>query len=133
MTASGFPPDVEQFVAAHLSSVEQLEVLLLLYRTAPRRWSAVAASRELRIDPVSAARRLADFQASDVIAVEVGAEALEYWYAPRGAAPERVLAELERGYRDRRTSLINLIFAAPVNDVRVFSEAFRLRKPREES
>lgn len=129
MTSSGFPPDVEQFVGEHLSSVEQVEVLLLLHRTAPKRWTALDTSRELRIDAVSAARRLADFQERGVLAVEPGTQALEYWYASRGPAADRVLVELDRAYRDRRTSLINLIFSAPVKDVRVFSDAFRLRKP----
>ncbi len=131
MAGSGFSDTLASFVRAHLSSVEQVEVLLLLHRTAPRRWTAVATSRELRLDPVSVARRLSEFHEHGILAVVPGAEALEYWYEPSPAAPPRTLSELGTAYRDRRTSLINLIFAAPVDDARAFADAFRLRKREE--
>jgi hypothetical protein len=118
---------VQEFVRAHIQSVEQLEVLLLLFRTAPQEWSAVAVSRELRIDPVSAARRLDGFHAGELLHVRAGGEALCYRYAatPERDATVRLLADY---YSERRTRLIEFIFAAPVRDVRVFADAFRLRK-----
>ena len=138
MTAAGFSRSLERFVHAHISSVEQVEVLLLVYRTAPRRWGAVAASRELRLDPVSVARRLADFHEGGVLDVEAGEEALRYWYTPSPVAPERMVGELATAYQTRRTSLINLIFARPADDAaqppgdaRAFADAFRLRKREE--
>ncbi len=138
MTAAGFSESLQRFVHAHISSVEQVEVLLLMHRTAPRRWSAVAASRELRLDPVSVARRLADFLDGGVLSVEAGEEALLYWYAHSPVAPDRMLGELAAAYQARRTSLINLIFAKPADDVskpagdaRAFADAFRLRKREE--
>ena len=133
MASSDFPVEVERFVRDHISAVEQLEILLLVYDAAPRTWSAVRASRELRIDPVSAGRRLADFNERGLLKVKAGDEALEYWYE-RGASAslDRVIGELARAFRDRRTSLIQLIFSSPANDVRVFAEAFRLRKPSED-
>lgn len=128
MTVPGFSAALEHFVHAHISSVEQVEVLLLMHRTAPRRWNAVAASRELRLDPVSVARRLSDFHDAGVVSVEAGEEALLYWYAPSAIAPDRMLAELATAYQTRRTSLINLIFSKPADDARAFADAFRLRK-----
>lgn len=132
MTDSGFSDSLERFVRGHISSVEQVEVLMLLHRTAPRRWGAVAASRELRLDPVSVARRLADFHEHGVLNVEAGDEALQYWYVPSSIAPDRTLGELATAYQTRRTSLINLIFSEPPDDARAFADAFRLRKKRED-
>lgn len=133
MAPSDFSPDVERFIRDHISAVEQLEILLLLWEHAPRPWSAVRASRELRIDPVSAGRRMTDFNERGLLKVRAGEEALEYWYE-RGISPgqDRIIGELARLYRDRRTSLIQLIFSAPVSDVRVFADAFRLRKNTED-
>jgi hypothetical protein len=128
MAASGFSDNLEQFVRANISSVEQVEVLLLAHRTAPRHWTAIAASRELRLDPVSVARRLTDFNDRGLLSVRAGEDALEYWYEQSSAAPDRTLVELDRAYRERRTSLINLIFSPPADEVRAFADAFRLRK-----
>lgn len=128
MTGSGFSDSLERFVRGLISSVEQVEVLLLLHRTAPRRWGAVAASRELRLDPVSVARRLAEFHDSGVLQVEAGEEALQYWYVASAIAPDRTMSELATAYQTRRTSLINLIFSKPADDARAFADAFRLRK-----
>ena len=128
MSGSGFSESLDRFVRSFISSVEQVEVLLLLHRTAPKRWSAVGASRELRLDPISVARRLTDFHDAGVVSVEPGDEALMYWYAPSPAVPDRTLSELESAYQTRRTSLINLIFSKPADDVRAFADAFRLRK-----
>ena len=125
------PPDFSEalraFIRKHISSVEQVEVLLLLYRTSPREWSAVTVGRELRIDPVSAARRLADFHEQGLVSVRVTDEAILYWYEGSSPADDRMIAELDREFRDRRTSLISLIFASPSDDLQAFADAFRLR------
>lgn len=125
------PPDFSEalraFIRKHISSVEQVEVLLLLSRTSPREWSAVTVGRELRIDPVSAARRLADFHEQGLVSVRVTDEAILYWYEGSSPADDRMIAELDREFRDRRMSLISLIFASPLDDLQAFADAFRLR------
>ena len=131
MTAPGIPDSIERFIREHLRSVEQLEVLLLLYRTTPREWTAVSTSRELRIDAITAARGLADVQQQGLVSVRAGEEALLYWYegsSRRG--DDRTIEQLETFYRERPTAIINLIQSAPVNDLRLFADAFRVRRPK---
>jgi DNA-binding MarR family transcriptional regulator len=127
VTPSSLSEALRAFIREHIASVEQVEVLLLLYRSSPREWSAVAVGRELRIDPVSAARRLADFQDRGLISVGASEEALVYWYEDSFPASDRMIAELDREFRDRRTSIISLIFSNPSDDLRAFADAFRLR------
>jgi hypothetical protein len=131
MSSRGIPDDVQRFVREHIHSVEQLDVRLLLFRTAPREWSAVAVSRELRIDPVSGARRLDDFHGRGLLAVRTGDEALLYRYLG-GSATDQTISDLATAYAERRTTLIQLIFETPSRDVRVFADAFRLRKKDKE-
>ncbi len=50
---------VMAFLREHISSIEALEVLLLAWRPPRRRWDAEAVAAELRIQPRSAAGRLA--------------------------------------------------------------------------
>ena len=127
MSPPAFSEALRAFIREHISSVEQVEVLLLLYRTSPREWSAVTVGRELRIDPVSAARRLADFHDQGLVSVRLADEAILYWYEGSSPADDRMIAELGREFRDRRTSLISLIFASPSDDLQAFADAFRLR------
>ncbi len=127
MTPSVLSEPLRAFIREHIASVEQVEVLLLLYRSSPREWSAVAVGRELRIDPVSAARRLSDFRERGLISVRAADEALVYWYEGSSPSNDRMISELDREFRDRRTTLISLIFSTPSDDLRAFAEAFRLR------
>jgi hypothetical protein len=127
MTFSGIPADVRAFVREHIDSLEQLEVLLLVHRSAPRRWSAAAVSRELRIDVASAARRLADLHGRRLLERAGDGDEAEYWHAP-DSAHDSVLRDLAATYAERRVTLIEFIFAAPVREVRVFADAFRIRK-----
>jgi hypothetical protein len=128
MAESGITEGVRAFVREHLQAIEQMEVLLLLFRTAPREWTAMGVGRELRIDPVSAARRLADFEGRSLIKARPGDQALLYWYDGASGSVDRTISELGVAYRDRRTAVINLIIAAPSDDVRIFADAFRLRR-----
>ena len=119
---------VRSFVREYIHTVEQAEVLLLLFRTAPREWTAMGVSRELRIDPVSAARRLTEFEGAGLIKARPGDEALLYWYDGASGSTDRAISELGDAYRERRTALISVIIATPNEDVRVFADAFRLRR-----
>lgn len=131
MSAPGLPDSVRAFVREHINSVAQLEVLLLLHRTSPRDWTAVAVGRELRIDPISAARRLAEFQERGLVRARASEDALRFWY--EGTAPDndRAISQLATAYKDRRTSVLNLIFSTPADAVRIFADAFRLRRPND--
>jgi hypothetical protein len=127
VSPSTLSDELREFIREHIASVEQVEVLLLLYRSSPREWSAVGVGRELRIDPVSAARRLADFQERGLISVRATDEALAFWYEGSSPSDDRMIAELDREFRDRRTTLISLIFSTPSDDLRAFADAFRVR------
>jgi hypothetical protein len=127
MSASAPSDAVRAFVREHIQSVEQVEALLLLYRTSPREWSAVRVSRELRTDPVSAARRLADLHAGKLISARAEEDTIQYWYE---GAQDRLVAEVERWYRERRTSFITELYSRPDDTTRAFADAFRLRGPK---
>lgn len=132
MTTQGFPEAVRAFVREYINSVEQLEVLLLLHRTSPREWTAVAVARELRIDPISAARRLAEFQERGLVRARASHDALEFWYEGTSPDKDRAISQLALAYKERRNSVLNLIFSTPTDAVRIFADAFRLRRPSDD-
>lgn len=99
---------VRQFIERHIRSVEQLELLLLLRRSAGRSWTAEEASRELRTRPSSVAPRLAELAGAGLVACSDAA----YAY-PSPGPREDVLSELERAYARYRARVISIIFSTP--------------------
>ena len=125
--ASGISKEVEQFIYDNINSVEQLEVLLLLAAEPQREWSAARVSQELRIQPESAANRLADLHSRGILDSKPEAEP-QYSYKPRTKALQDAVSGLVRTYKERRVAVISLIFSKPTDNVRVFADAFRLKK-----
>jgi hypothetical protein len=125
------PDEVKAFIAAHIESVLQLEVLLLLHAQAPRPWTAAELAQELRIDAAWVAGQLASLADAGVLAATAaGGNAPQYRYEPRAAELDRAVAGLAREYAARRVTVIGLIFSKPVDKIRSFADAFRLRKDK---
>jgi hypothetical protein len=128
-SANQIPDDVQKFINDHINSLEQLEVLLLLKNNAAKSWTADEVSRGLFTSPESAAGRLKDLAARGFL-VEAGTPPA-YTYQPPPDV-HAVIAKLEQTYKERRISVINLIFSKPIDKIRTFSDAFRLRKKDDE-
>jgi hypothetical protein len=122
--ASGVPEDVVRFVRTALSSVQQLEVLLLLREGADRAWTPDEVARRLKTHAGAAANCLQSLALVGLAADDGSA----YRYEPgaRGALVDR-LAELYPTYRTRITGLIY----SEASDAEAFADAFRLRRRKE--
>ncbi len=131
MTDSALPPQVQRFITAHIDSLEKLEVLLLLRARVDRVWSAEAVSRELRITESSASKRLRDLAHAGLVA-EDGATPRGYRYSPASAQDEQDIAQLAEAYAERRVSVISFIFSRPLENVRGFADAFRLKRDKDD-
>jgi hypothetical protein len=118
---------VRAFIHQHINSVEQLEVLLLMLNRRDKEWSATEVSRELYIQAASAATRLADLQRSRLLQSTPG-NPPTYRYAPAEPTLDRTVREVASAYSIRRVGVINIILEKPLDNVRVFSDAFRIRR-----
>lgn len=127
--SSGIPEDVRRFLLQCIDSVEQLEVLLLLHRTPDQVWSPEAVAQALYSNTASIARRLAGLDVSGLVASD---ESRSYRYQPSTAALEDTVTLLAETYRERRVAVITVIASKPMENVRAFSDAFRLRKKGKE-
>lgn len=107
-----------------IDSVEQLEVLLLLHGSPSVVWSPEAVAKTLYSNPDSIARRLAGLHARGLLAI---AEVSSYRYQPRTAELADTVSLLADTYRQRRVAVITVIASKPMENVRAFSDAFRLR------
>ncbi len=129
MSDAVIPQRVQRFIATHIDSIEKLEVLLLLRAHAEREWTARDVSLELRIAESSAAMRL-----TDLTARRLAAQVAEgrYRFGPLNAEDAQDVAELAATYSTRRVSVISFIFSKPLEKVRGFADAFRLKRDKDD-
>jgi predicted ArsR family transcriptional regulator len=105
VTADDLPEDVKQFICAAITSVDQLEVLLLLREDPAKEWSPADVSQALYTQPEAAAMRLADLRARGLVAARADGGPL-YRYRPATAELQRAVDRLAEVYRRRRVSVI---------------------------
>ena len=133
------PPNVRAFVAAHIDSVVQLEVLLLLFGSPDHARTAEEIARELRIDPAWVQSQLEQLCTRGLLNCEDSTSSPAYQYKPRTAELQDAVAGLAKAYNDRRVTVISLIYSKPPapppatepsgsDPLKSFADAFRLRK-----
>jgi DNA-binding IclR family transcriptional regulator len=126
---NGLPEDVHRFLHQNIESVEQLEVLLLLWRTPERGWTSDEVATAVYSHPSSVVRRLAMLLGQGLLRER---ESGCYQYAPRTADLHETVTRLDHMYRERRVAVITQIASKPIENVRAFSDAFRIRRNKEE-
>lgn len=124
------PLDVRHFISAHITSVAQLETLLLLKTNPTQVWSPEAIARELRIDKRAASDQLAHLERNGV-AVRTSEQGDAYRYNPATPELDAAVVALAQSYLVRRVTIIGLIFSGPSSSLRAFSDAFRIRREDE--
>lgn len=127
MSARDFPRPFVTFVNKYISSVEQIEVLLILLANPERSWSVDEISAILRSSRRSIETRLSALIASGLAGMP---EAGYYRYSARGRTHEMVQT-LQAEYGARRFSVIELVFSRP-DPARSFADAFRLREEEDD-
>lgn len=126
--AEEIPDTIRHFITENFNSVEQLEALLLLRADPERAWDAVQLSQALYTQPEAAAMRLADLRGRGFLAAE-GTPA-RYRYRPAPPELARQVDLLADVYRERRVTVITLIYSRPADPAQAFADAFRLRKEK---
>lgn len=117
------PESLRLFLRRNINSVSLLDVLFLLKRGAPRTWSPDELSVEMRTNKSYAASQLAELQALNLIHFDGN----KYSYEPSSQDRE-LIEELERLYNSRRSTVINFIYSQPIDSIRDFADAFKIKK-----
>jgi hypothetical protein len=130
VSTKALPDDVIRFLNRHIDSVEQLEVLLLLHRSVESDWTAEMVAAALYTHPASAGRRLAAL-CDDGLIVLSPSHPGAFRYLPDRSGTGEMIATLADTYRERRVAVVTAIASKPMENVRAFSDAFRLRRKEE--
>jgi len=126
MPSENLTSQVQRFLAEHISSVAQLDLLLLLRTNPQQYWSAADLVRELRVDTAWAESQLREMAARRVLAADPERPDC-FRYAPADAELDAAIAATARGYLLNRVSVIEFIYR-PNQTLRAFAEAFRFRR-----
>ena len=114
--------ELRSFVLDKISSVSLLEVLLLLYSDPNKLWTASDLSRELRSSEQSAYSHLKELLAAQLVTEREGG------YCFEAKQFEVLVSKLANLYRERRFSVIGLIYDKPKQRIQDLADAFILKK-----
>jgi hypothetical protein len=123
------PNEVRQFLVDQIDSVMQLELVLLLQAEPARQWSAADIAAELRVDAGWVAAQLDELCRRGLLICHRGT-ALRYQFGPADPGIAGAVSTLAGLYSTHRVSIISMIFSKPVDRLRHFADAFRLRKDK---
>lgn len=126
MNGSRLDPTVATFLARHIRSVGELEVLLLLHHTPHRTWTPEQVAAELRTNDAAAATQLAKLVGSGLLKKDEASPAFRY--DPDEPELTPVIEHLARLYPTWRTAVISTIYDQSLRSISAFSEAFDMRK-----
>ena|ERR1041385_2734705 len=127
MIRQQIPKDVKDFIAKYLRSVFEVEVLLLLHRTAGKCWLAHEVGRELGIETGVANTQLMSLAEMELL-TECPNQPDCFIYNPANEELMAVVNSLAVAYEKQRVAIFSLILKRPDNRMQRFAEAFRLIK-----
>ena len=120
-------PDLARFIARYIHSVEQLEILFLVGSNPNKSWTSAEVFHEIQSSETSVAACLRKFQDEGFL---ISKEDGSFRYSPSRLAMADMVRELSIAYRERRVTIVEMIYNKPPDPLQDFAEAFRFRKDK---
>ena len=127
MGSIGIPGEIKAFITENLDSIGQLEVLLLIYSNPDKKWNAATISEEMRSSENSAQQHL-DYLCSRGLIVKHDQMPNLYYWVQNDEQMKKTLDHLAQNYRTYQVAIISLIYNKPVDRIRSFANAFKIKK-----
>jgi hypothetical protein len=122
---SGIPQAVSEFVRATIKSVWTLELLLHLRKNSKTDFTVEQLTHELRGSRTMATEALSQLHIAGLITDQDGRQ---FRYRSASEQIDGLVAQLERIYAERPTTLIKEIASSPSSKIQSFADAFKFRK-----
>lgn len=123
MAQENLRPEIERFILEEIDSVPHLEALLLLRKSAPKKWSPAEMADALYIAVPAAEAVLQDLEQRGLAT----GQAEGYTYAA-AADRDHLIEEVEKTYSRQLVRIATMIHAKASPSVRAFARAFELKK-----
>ena len=121
------PVELRRFIAEHIGSIAQLELLLLLAGDSGKTLDSAEAARVFYLTPDAARTLLELMRADGLVAREADGT---YRFAPANDQWRQMVQSLAGVYRERRLSVVQAIYAGPSDAIQSFADAFRIKKDK---
>jgi hypothetical protein len=121
---SDISEELRQFIRKYISSVSLLEMLLMLKKAPHQVWTPEEVSREMRSNPFYAKTQLEELVAAKLIQ-EVSGGGFQF---NENNPHQEILEQFEELCNTRRFTVINYIYSQPIDSIRDFANAFRIKK-----
>jgi hypothetical protein len=115
--------EVQQFISRFIQSVEHLEILLMLNSNREKSFSVHDVFRQIQSSEKSVSEGLSFFAQEGLVITRDGMHRLT-----SDAEALRLVTELGKAYRERRVTVIGLIYTRPSDRIQSFAAAFIFRK-----
>lgn len=122
-----FPEEIRQFVELNIESIDQLEILRVLNENPDKECDAAFLAAEIQANPKAIGIHLAALHGRGLLLAEKRVD----WFGRHGAHTPELKLKVDRllqTYHERPVSMIKFIYSQANNPLRVFAEAFQLRK-----
>ena len=120
-------PELVKFIAQYVHSVEQLEILCLVGSNPNKSWTSAEVFHEIQSSETSVVACLRKFQNEGFLSSR---EDGSFHYSPSRVAMADMVRELSLAYRERRVTIVEMIYRKPPDPVQDFADAFRFRKDK---
>ena len=123
MAVTELSQEMQNFIDSNIRSVGDLEVLFLLANDPSRQWTSDEVSKELRTNSNYAQAQLKELTRTGLIEFQNG----KFHSHPNPQLMDLVY-RLRNDYTLRRSAVINYIYDQPLEKIRGFADAFKLKK-----
>ncbi len=127
MAPAPVAPLVLAFVADHIGSLDELQLLLAVVQTPERWWDATSAARELGIATPAAGRALDALAGRNLLDIRITAD-VRYQFRPGTDALRAAAVATEDAYRTNPLGVVQLVTQTGKRGLRDFADAFRIRR-----
>lgn len=130
MSNTGIPDEVRRFIIEKISSVGQLEVLLLIYKYKEKEWTTDAVAAEMRSSDMAASKHLNDLCSLQLLCMQSEGGTNSYTISELSKDQEEAVGQLMKYYHEYRVSIISLIYEKPTDALRYFADAFIIKRDK---
>jgi hypothetical protein len=114
--------ELKNFIRRHIHSITLLDVLFFLKHRDQKAWTPQEVSVEMRSNPAYARSQMEELVAMGLVQCEGSA------YRYHQSEMSQIADKLEILYNSRRSTVMNYIYSQPIDNIRDFANAFKIKK-----
>ena len=127
MASPEFSPVVVAFMADHVRSLDELQLLMSIIQSGDRWWDARIAAREIGMSQAAAGEVLDRFAARNLLDIRVSDD-VRYQFRPGTDALRDAARATLDAYRRNPIALARLVPRQASRSMKDFADAFRIRR-----